>query len=248
MSSLRNQLPSDIIDFYESYHYALAFYRDQTSFCPRKNEENLFQFSCFHQDYAIGDQHSFSTLDSFLDSFLSSFDHEELIQNYLKKEFQKMTREEKVQFIKQNHIIEPLYLYDHGALSISNTSFGCRFDSGFIGYAYASFEKIKQWYGELTDLTLEKAKNQFQNEIKRYDHYLQDQVYGYELYSIVPCHCHQSSCEKKELELLDSCFGFYGMEEMDVHLQKELSQLRPLPTFITYFTKEKKDHEMPIFA
>ena len=99
------------------------------------------------------------------------------------------------------NIILPLNLYDHSMLSMSVSSFIGRaqhaeWDSGQVGWIYATSEDIEKEYGSLTPESCEKAKLLLESEVECYDYYLSGQCYGFRLY--------------ENGEETDSCWGFLG--------------------------------------
>jgi hypothetical protein len=92
--------------------------------------------------------------------------------------------------------ILPLYIYEHGGITISSSPFSCRWDSGQCGWIYADYDMIKENYGEVTPETIEKATELLEAEVKEYDCYLTGQSYGFKLYE----------GDNK----IDSCYGFLG--------------------------------------
>jgi len=101
----------------------------------------------------------------------------------------------------EKNIILPLNLYDHSMLSMSVSSFVGRaqhaeWDSGQVGWIYATPEDIEKEYGSLTPENYETAKALLKSEVECYDYYLSGQCYGFRLY--------------ENGEETDSCWGFLG--------------------------------------
>ena len=90
----------------------------------------------------------------------------------------------------------PLYLYDHSGITMNTTGFSCPWDSGQVGWIYATGEDVVKEYGSITPETLEKTKDLLQGEVKYYDHYIRGDCYGFQLF--------------KGEEEIDSCWGFIG--------------------------------------
>ena len=122
----------------------------------------------------------------------------------------------------------PLYLYDHSGLTINTTGFSCRWDSGQVGWIYASKEDALKEFGgkSFTASTRQKAEARLRSEVEVYDTYLSGECYGYELY--------------KNGELEDSCWGFIGsyedaLKNIEEYLPKECEGL----------TSELTEHDRP---
>jgi len=100
-------------------------------------------------------------------------------------------------------IIKSVYMYDHGSISLSTKPFSCPWDSGQVGFIYATPELVKAAYGVevITPETIVKCNEALEHEIKNYNRYLQGDVYGYQIE-------HDSS-------VIESCWGFYcSVEEV----------------------------------
>ncbi|MCL2816336.1 MAG: hypothetical protein FWD23_17215, partial [Oscillospiraceae bacterium] len=106
------------------------------------------------------------------------------------------TDSELLGLIREYNVILPLYLYDHGGITMSCEPFSCRWDSFQCGWIYADYEMIKHEYGEVTPETLEKAEDLLHCEVKEYDHYITGQCYGFKLY--------------EGDNQIESCWGFIG--------------------------------------
>jgi hypothetical protein len=159
--------------------------------------DNLGTMVCFHKRYELGDKTDYRTED--YDSW------EELKEGIIKNEGEV--------------VILPLYLYDHSGITISTSSFDCRWDSGQVGFIFVSKYKIKK---EGIDET--KVEEYLKGEVETYDQYLTGDVWGYNVYEV-------STCNKghEHKELVESCYGFYGHDECESeghsviqHLEKEV--------------------------
>jgi len=102
---------------------------------------------------------------------------------------------------------KPLYLYDHGNISISNHK-TCRWDSGFIGIHYIIDDG---------SMTLENQYKALQVELEVYDQYLRGDVYWF-------------ATETKDGDLIDSCGGFFGYQAVLEEAQASIDYLiRTIP-------------------
>jgi hypothetical protein len=166
-------------------NYKLEIFQDESPISSRM-WNNLGTMICFHRRYNLGDKHEYKS-----DNYSG--------WNEMKKAIQK----------KNTCIILPLYLYDHGGITISTEPFSCNWDSGQIGWIVVSKEKVRNYYGVkyVTWKILDRVKRVLESEVKTYDQYLTGDVYGYRISKITKCelgHEHE--------EELDSCWGFYGKE------------------------------------
>jgi len=151
--------------------------------------DNLGTMVCFHSRYTLGDSHNYASPDDLLEDIK-----------------------------EDNHIILPLYLYDHSGITMSTGPFTCPWDSGQVGYIYVSYKQVRKEYGwkHITKQRREKIESYLTDEVKTYDQFLTGDVWWF-------------SIEDDEGEPLDSCRGFYGYEHceqeiksvIDYHLDKE---------------------------
>ncbi|MDR0818899.1 MAG: hypothetical protein LBN43_04930, partial [Oscillospiraceae bacterium] len=107
-----------------------------------------------------------------------------------------MSRDDLIILAEITNLIMPLYLYDHSGITISTSSFRDRWDSGLVGWTYASYSEIAKEYDAVTDESIEKARNLLIAEVENYDCYLRGDCYGFQLF--------------KDGEETDSCWGFLG--------------------------------------
>jgi hypothetical protein len=154
---------NDIIETIEYKNYQIQLCYDTFPDNPRTSWDNLGVINCFHKRYNLGEAHNFN-------------EPQELIE-WIE------ANQDKIYYL-------PLYMYEHGNITISATPFQCRFDSGQIGFIYitkelAEAEGIKKPYDLLA------------HEIKVYDHYLKGETYGAMILD-------QSG------EVIDSQFGYLG--------------------------------------
>jgi hypothetical protein len=152
---------------------------------PRDFSDSFTNMVCFHRRYSIGDSHKFNSDD---------FEGWSAFENYLIKS-------------KDAKVILPIYMYDHSGITISTTPFSCNWDSGQIGYIYASGADIRSWFGvkRITKDLLEKVERIILNEIKEYDNYLTNEVFSVRVYD-------------EDEEETGECWVFYGQEQLDNYL------------------------------
>jgi len=157
----------------------IKIYRDEDCDGPRKDQDNLGVMACFHRRYSLGDEgHGYKAED------YGGWD-------------------EMAAAIRENErapIVLPLYLYDHSGLTIATKPFSCPWDSGQVGFVFASRKALLDCYGckRLSKKTLAIALKVIQSEVEEYDKYLRGEVYGYVV--------------EKDGEEDRSCWGFYSLE------------------------------------
>ena len=150
--------------------FEIEIYQDIDPMDPR-SWDNLGTMVCFHRRYRLGDKSDLSM-------------------------------EELNDLIKRKDVIAlPLYLYDHSGISMSTGRqypFNCPWDSGQVGYIYATYENIRESFAtkRITKKVIEHATQCLESEVKTYNDYLIGNVYGYVV--------------KKDGEQIDSCWGYLG--------------------------------------
>lgn len=98
----------------------------------------------------------------------------------------------------------PLYLFDHGGISLQARPFGDPWDSGMVGYIYVTRERIQKEYGwkNLTTKRIQFILATLQAEVMLYNDYLIGNVYGW----IV---------QDEAGETIESVWGYYGQVGKD---------------------------------
>lgn len=194
--------------------YLITVQPDEMAQSPRE-DDNFGTMVCFHRRYSLGDRHNYLDNDDFLrEMYLDVVGNDERGARryermldmvcyrkdvpYGTREHQQAVDEALMNVIGQKYLMLPLYLYDHSGLTMNTTGFSCPWDSGQVGWVYASKEDaLKEFGGKvLTAEKREKAESLMRGEVAYYDSYLRGECYGYELY--------------KDGDLEDSCWGFIG--------------------------------------
>lgn len=122
-------------------------------------------------------------------------------------------------------VMLPLYLYDHSGITISTSSFSCLWDSGQVGWIYVTKSRLREEFGvrQVTREIIEKAEQILKQEVAIYDCYFRGEVYGFAAFEVAD----------GEVEMLDSCYGFYGDNPVGNGMIEYVPQeFRPLLTKI----------------
>lgn len=167
---------------------------------------------CSHREYELGDEQ----LDT---NSCSSWEHalvKHLFEENLGKEsfpynyldcWDNVVDDDELdlilEWIEDNYIVLPLYLYDHSGITISHNPFSCRWDSGQVGWHVVANDIAISECG-----SIEKAKEYLKGELKTYDAYIRGEVYGYTIHN--PFN-----------EEIDSLWGFYGSDHENSGLLNE---------------------------
>ncbi len=164
---------------------------------------------CFHRRYNLGDSHDYNS-----DDYAGWDEIEDQI------------------FEDHNPVwIKPLYLYDHSGITISTSPFGCRWDSGQIGWVFITKERYEECFGKFEGTESEfvdKCCQIIESEVKTYDDYIRGEVYRFEV-------------NDEDGEFIDACCGYYGQEGLeygldefkktiDYHLDRKQRKLQVLNT------------------
>lgn len=180
---------------------------------PRKMFDNFGTMVCWHSRYNLGDEHQFGDPSSFMRELAAEADPKAADRiEYWETEGRDKYGDVKSEAMidkavddgLDNMVFLPLYLYDHSGITMSCSPFPCRWDSGQVGYIYATREMILKEYGGkcLTKYKRERAEKLLRAEVEEYDMYLTGDVWGY----IV---------EHEETGWEDSCWGFFGDEHCE---------------------------------
>lgn len=99
-------------------------------------------------------------------------------------------------------IVVPVYVYDHGNVTLSLYPFSCRWDSGQAGWAYMSRRVIdKEFHGDK-----KWAMDYIRSIVRTQDTWANGDVYGYKIFD-------------PEGEELDSCWEFFRSGTYDEMLR-----------------------------
>ena len=151
---------------------------DDDPMSPREHD-NLGIMVCFHQRYNLGDE---------TDLKESMFEGWDELHAHLVEE-------------GATHIL-PLFLYDHSGITMNTTGFACGFDSGQVGFIYATKKTI-----EALGVAEENVEEQLKGEVSVYDQLLTGDVWGYII-------------EDDDNEEIDSCWGFFGREHVEAEAEE----------------------------
>lgn len=188
---------------------------------------------CWHRRYALGDEHAYKTPEEFYYHLAGELGmSDDYRERLYEEEVWGKDDENPLRDWVLNHpdlLILPLYLYDHGGITISTSS--TRFqgmdsygwDWGQVGWTYATRREILQEYSRqrMSKELWERARKLLVAEVETYDLYARGLCYGFTL---------ERAAGTLDAEHLDSCGGFLGWldevkEEMKEHVADEYRYL-----------------------
>lgn len=185
----------DPVEVIEKNGKRAEIYYDEDAENPRKDGfcDWLGTMICGHGSYILGDEKI----------NVSEFGSWDEVERYLIDE-------------RHARVILPLSLYDHSGITMCIGR--CHgWDSGQVGFIYVSEEDCIKGYGK--DYDVSKIEDVLRSEVEVYDHYLTGEVYGFKIFEnqhvVNKCpHCDGIVSEGDEGVEIDSCWGFYGMDDV----------------------------------
>lgn len=142
--------------------YRINIYYDDDARSPREAYDNLGTLYTAHRRYRPEKE------------FDDHFDIDKVFEGHIGN-----FRES---FLKE-YIALPVYLYDHGGITISTSPFSCPWDSGFFGIIAVPLDKVRREYGwkNITAKRRKRIEGYLQDEISTLDNYYTGEVFGYRI-------------------------------------------------------------------
>lgn len=149
----------------------LMICRDDDAQSPRE-WDNLGKMVCWHRRATLGDV-QFSKISSGMDP------------------------EQYIDGLPKGTIVLPLYLYEHSGMTMKTGPFSDSWDSGQVGFIYATPDTIckEMSVKGISKELRAKVQRRLESEVETYDAYLTGNVWDYQF--------------EVDGELVDSCHGFY---------------------------------------
>jgi hypothetical protein len=141
---------------------------------PRMQDYHLGTMVCWHKRYNLGDQQPSIGFRDWLIGKLANGDEKE------EERLGHLSTRDLENIFNDRNVSLPLYLYDHGALSISTIPFKSLWDSGRIGLIYVDEDAMQHAYGEKwnTEEARRDAIKILTEEVTVYDHWLRGECYA----------------------------------------------------------------------
>lgn len=162
----------------EYKNHKIHIYHDEYASSPRE-DCNLSTFAFFHKRYELANETEFDS---------SEFDYWEEM-------------EAKIHSTRDILYCAPVSMYDHSGISLSLGSPTCRFDSGYIGFAFITKQAVREAYmvKRITAATKKRAIEALKQELSIYDDFLNE-------------NCFRFTVEDENDEYVDDCCGFIGFD------------------------------------
>jgi hypothetical protein len=119
---------------------------------PREWNENLGTMLCFHRRYILGDKNPYNSGDYW------GFTH----------------FAESLRRVHDIALMLPIYMYNHGGITISYKPFSCPWDSGQVGWIFMNKDQVRREFGvkRISKKVMDKVRSVLIAEIEDYNEYL----------------------------------------------------------------------------
>lgn len=189
---------------FEQSGFNVRIEHDNYPLNPRTDYDSLGTMACVHRRYDLGDSGGFENL---RDAVRQHPLWHDCWQDYNSDKFQAEDEDHDwwvKTAIRFGFVMLPLYLYDHGGITMRCSPFSCPWDSGQVGVIFCSPVTMRKEYGikagrRVTRKVKEKVIEVLKAEVETYDQYLIGDVWGYVI-------------ENEDGEHEDSCWGFFGLD------------------------------------
>jgi hypothetical protein len=181
------------VETFERAGLTVQILPDDDPFDPRTENDNVAVMTCFHPRHTrLGDRHRFGDGvdlirsligDEAMDGFEADFGKR--LDAAKSDGERRAARGGFVQAIEaaaaeRVAVFLPLYLYEHGGITISTKPFSCPWDSGRVGFVHVTRERAREEWGDGPD-AVESARECALAEVAEYDNFITGQAYGYRL-------------------------------------------------------------------
>lgn len=156
-------------------HTCIIFEHDAEN--PREFYDPFGHMVCWHRRYNLGDKHAYESPDEFLEAMCHRY-----VPGFTSPEDLTFTTMQDLLAEVPGFVILPLYLYDHSGLSLSTRPFNDPWDSGRVGWIYATPEDVRALHGDLLNASVVSARILLKESVREYDLYLRGVAYAFELY------------------------------------------------------------------
>lgn len=161
------------LETFEADGFTVEIHVDEDCASPREHD-TLGTIVAWHRRYDLGDKpKQYATPDDF--------------HTFLARE--------------RPSLVLPVYMFDHSGIALATTDFGDPWDSGQVGYIYATADAIRRTYDvrRLSAATLERARRLLIAEIDEYGSYVNGECYG-------------NVIKDAAGDEIEACWGYIGIE------------------------------------
>ena len=177
----------------------VTIWHNQSAESPRE-WGNISKMACWHGSYNLGDE---DAADDLLEAIRTAPWYCVGWEEY--GEFERNFENPKVLLDTAIEVgviaaYQNLYLYDHGGITMSTSSFSCRWDSGQVGFIYLLKKDVRKEYGidRISKAWVTRLESWLDGEVETYDDYIRGNVFGFTI--------------DDGTDSEDSCGGFYGYD------------------------------------
>ena len=179
---------------FRSENTRVEIWVDDDAVNPRDDAHTTGTFWAWHRRYNFGSKEEVKAARGIKEQF-TSWDQ---LDEWIRKEFKAI-------------VVLPVFMYEHSGIALNCTGFSCPWDSGRLGVVFCTREALKDaGYKIATAKALEKLTAILKQEIETYSAYASGAVYGYRVF------------EGDSDEETDSCWGYYGDDEIPYMLEAAL--------------------------
>jgi len=188
-------MSSDIIETIRAGEWALKIYHDDGWDNPRE-WDNLGTMLTWLRNYDSPDKNRFATPDDFMDWWQD--------EGYAEDD--------------GAHLL-PVYMLDHSGVAFSTSDFNDRWDSGQVGWIFATSKDVEGW-GAID------VAARLRDEVKIYGQWANGENYGWTITQSRVC----SHCGHLDEDVIADCGGFLGSIEVNdifagVELERDVEAL-----------------------
>lgn len=223
--------------------YTIAIERELYPLDPRQEYDHLGTMLCWHNRYNLGDVAKPPRLGDWLADMLDelglAYDDDDTtfrpttpaMKAWVASERMRITWDDFDYYLRGDDkdcieeawariydsgklLILPLYLYDHGGITMRTTSFSDPWDSGQVGFIYVKTDDVKQEWGwkRLTKQRRDHIETILKNEVEEYDAYLTGDVWVWFV-------------NDEDDNIVESCGGYYGYYPAEQDAKQQLAML-----------------------
>ncbi len=218
--------------------YRIKIVQDLDCENPRQDRDSFTKMYCWHRRRNLGDDHKLEDTEAMFKDIVG-YDFMEKLDAWRDRKYEKIPwggpgyrelqdayKDKLCDEVQRVAVILPIHAYEHGGITIRTSSFSDPWDSGQVGWIYilnadamenwgakSMLKKIHYSHDNSRKTVRERAIEYMEAEIEEYDHWLNNNCWGYKIYQLLenPDFDEESDNEEDrfiESEELDSCWGF----------------------------------------